>query len=103
LFGVAIFSYIMGIFIGILEQYKNLNADLDDGDNLSKFFGLLRRFNDNVPIKVQLKEQIEKHFDYKWKKDKNQSVDDDEEVEMLNQLPDEVQNRIFCEFLFSEF
>lgn len=56
LFGVAIFSYIMGIFIEILDQYKNLNADLDDGDNLSKFFGLLRRFNDNVPINQKLKE-----------------------------------------------
>lgn len=56
LFGVAIFSYIMSIFIEILDQYKNLNADLDDGDNLSKFFGLLRRFNDNVPIRIQLKE-----------------------------------------------
>jgi len=67
----------MGIFIEILNQYKDLNADLDDGDNLSKFFGLLRRFNDNVPIKVQLKDEIEKHFDYKWKRDKNQSVDDE--------------------------
>tara|TARA_B110000285_G_scaffold154438_1_gene172301 strand:+ start:997 stop:2052 length:1056 start_codon:yes stop_codon:yes gene_type:complete len=103
LFGVAIFSYIMGIFIEILDQYKNLNADLDDGDNLSKFFGLLRRFNDNVPIKQQLKEQIERHFDYKWKKDKNQSIDDDAEIAMLDQLPDEVQDKIFCDFLFSDF
>jgi hypothetical protein len=41
LFGVAIFSYIMGIFISILGTYNSLNADLDDGDNLSKFFGLI--------------------------------------------------------------
>lgn len=103
LFGVAIFSYIMSIFIDILDKYKDLNADLDDGDSLSKFFGLLRRFNDNVPIKVQLKDQIEKHFDYKWKKDKNQSIDDEAELAMLDQLPEEVQNKIFCDFLFSEF
>lgn len=35
LFGVAIFSYIMGNFIEILGDYQNLNADLDDGDNLT--------------------------------------------------------------------
>ena len=29
LFGVAIFSYIMGKFIEILEKYQALNADLD--------------------------------------------------------------------------
>ena len=41
LFGVAIFSYIMGNFIEILEQIQQLNEDLDDGDNLTRFFGLL--------------------------------------------------------------
>jgi len=29
LFGVAIFSYIMGKFIEILDKYKDLNKDLD--------------------------------------------------------------------------
>lgn len=71
LFGVAIFSYIMGNFIAILDQYRHLNADLDEGDELARFFGLIRRFNDNVPLKISLKEQIEKHFDYKWVNDKN--------------------------------
>ena len=47
LFGVAIFSYMMGIFIEILSTYQLLNADLDDGDNLARFFGLLKYFNEN--------------------------------------------------------
>lgn len=46
LFGVAIFSYIMGIFIEILDQISQFNEGLDDGDNLSKFFGILRKFNE---------------------------------------------------------
>ena len=45
-FGVAIFSYMMGIFIEILGKYQDLNAELDEGDQLSKFFGLLKNFND---------------------------------------------------------
>ena len=45
LFGVAIFSLIMGNFITILASFQNLNAELDDGDNLSKFFGTIRKFN----------------------------------------------------------
>lgn len=47
LFGVAIFSYIMGTFIDILEQFKNANDTLDDGDRLTYFFGLLKYFNGN--------------------------------------------------------
>jgi hypothetical protein len=38
LFGVAIFSYIMGIFIDILHNFQTLGADFDEGDELSKFF-----------------------------------------------------------------
>ena len=45
LFGVAIFSYIMGIFIDMLDSFKMANAELDEGDELSRFFGLLRKFN----------------------------------------------------------
>ena len=41
MFGVAIFSYIMGNFIEILEQMRKLNEELDQGDELTKFFGLL--------------------------------------------------------------
>ena len=41
MFGVAIFSYIMGNFIEILDQMRKLNEELDQGDELTKFFGLL--------------------------------------------------------------
>lgn len=59
LFGVAIFSYIMGIFITILEEFNQLNAELDEGDELTKFFGLIQYFNDNIPVNLTLKEEIE--------------------------------------------
>mgnify|MGYP006094231683 CR=1 FL=1 len=41
LFGVAVFSYIMGNFKEVLVAFGQLNEDLDDGDMLTKFFGLL--------------------------------------------------------------
>ena len=71
LFGVAIFSYIMGNFIDILASYQTLLAELDDGDNLSRFFGILKKFNDNKVICCDIKHRIEDHFDYKWNNDKN--------------------------------
>lgn len=45
LFGVAIFSYCLSIFKQILREVKDFNEGLDDGDNLSRFFGVLRQFN----------------------------------------------------------
>lgn len=41
LFGVAIFSYIMGNFIAIVEELKEFKQAIDEGDELSKFFGLI--------------------------------------------------------------
>lgn len=41
LFGVAIFSYIMGQFIDIMSKIEAFTADNGDDDNLNKFFGVL--------------------------------------------------------------
>lgn len=90
LFGVAIFSYFMGILFEILENFKMLNDDLDYGDELSKFFGLIRHFNDNVPINSELKCRIEAHFDYRWANDKNQAIDDEKQRLILDELPEHV-------------
>jgi hypothetical protein len=41
MFGVAIFSYIMGNFIQIVVQFREFNQEIDEGDELTKFFGLI--------------------------------------------------------------
>ena len=68
--GVIVFSYIMGEFISMLENYQVLNGEIDDGDNLAKFFGLMKRYNKNKHINKDLKERIEKYFEFRWKTDK---------------------------------
>ena len=50
LLGVAIFSYFMGVLFEIIDNFRKLNDDLDEGDNLTRFFGLLRKFNNNAPV-----------------------------------------------------
>ena len=52
LFGVTIFSYIMGSYILILNSLKSLNDDFDDGDNLCKWLGLIKRFNNGRPVSL---------------------------------------------------
>ena len=64
-----------------------MNASFDDGDNLSKFFGLIRNFNGNLEMDENLKHQIEDFFDYKWTMDLNMAVETEEETKLLEQLP----------------
>lgn len=71
LVGVAIFSYIMQNFIQILLSIINLKADFDYGERLSKWFGLIKRFNSSRSISQDLKCDIEEYFDYRWMNDKN--------------------------------
>ena len=56
----------MGNFIDILSQFQSYQADLDDGDNLSKFFGVIKQFNGEKPLNKDLKKRIEDHFTYRW-------------------------------------
>ena len=51
MFGVAIFSYVMGNFLEILNKFQTLNETLDHGDDLSKFFGLIKNFNMGQDLK----------------------------------------------------
>lgn len=84
LFGVAIFSYCMGKFVEIFNEIIVFNEDLDDGDNLHKFFGVLQRFNNNKPIDINLKRKIEEHFNHMWINNKNAAISCDKDVEIFN-------------------
>ena len=62
LFGVAIFSYLMSCFIDILEETKASNADPELHEELSKFFGLMKKFNKGKQIDEKFKYEIEHYF-----------------------------------------
>jgi hypothetical protein len=61
----------------------------------------MKRFNGNNDIEIGLRKRIELHFANKWKNDRNQAIDDPEEIEILSQLPEFVVTKIFKEFLYS--
>jgi len=57
--GVAIFSYIMQVFIEIMAKYETVTAEIDDYERLSRFFGVLVHYNKGKPIDNELKTRIE--------------------------------------------
>ena len=103
LFGVAIFSYIMGIFIDILDQFKDVTDDINYGDDLSKFFGILYDKNNCEPIDIGLKERIETYFDYRWTVDKNNIVCGEEYADIVSQLDTPRMENLYNQCLFIEF
>lgn len=80
----------MGIFLDILTGFQNMNTDIDETEALSKFIGLLVNFNTGKPLKHDFHEKMYKYFVYRWNNDRNSAIDDQDEQEILNQLPDNV-------------
>ena len=103
LFGVSIFSYIMGIFIEILEEFKRMNEGLDEGEALSKFFLILDMYNHTKPINQKFRDSIQAHMDYRWDNDKSVALHTVEAQQIFPQLPEHTQNRIYVSFLYTEF
>ena len=103
LFGVAVFSYIMGNFVDILNDFKNFDSDLDQGDELSKFFGVLKKFNGGREIDISFKQELEQFFAYKWTCDRNFPFVDAEFENIVGQVPDDLTSDVYVMFLFSKF
>ena len=50
MFGVALFSYILGNLIEIIRKLQKLNDSLEEEEALEMFFGMIKRFNDQKSI-----------------------------------------------------
>ena len=66
LIGIGTFSSFIGTFWEMLGKYNDLNSYYEDYDNLSRFFGVLEKFNWRGPLDVEFKEKVEKFFEYRW-------------------------------------
>lgn len=67
--GVMVFSMLMGVFLEILIHYKNVTKIHDESEQLSRFFGLMAKFNIRPWTKQKIQE-YEQYFKYYWKNDK---------------------------------
>lgn len=81
--GVAMFSYILSIFIQILAEFSLLLEELDDSDNLVKFLKIIQRFNGGRPLEADLNERICEYFEFRWRFDRNQAIDEEDEIAIL--------------------
>jgi hypothetical protein len=66
LFGVALFSYILGNLIEIINKLRTFNMDLDQDEELELFLGMLKRFNDAEPLNYEFRKKTYEFFIYKW-------------------------------------
>lgn len=73
LFGVSMFSFVMGQFIEILMGYKSLNQ-VGHHKDLSKWIALLQRYNNGNPLNKELVTRIEDFFDFYWENNRMSAI-----------------------------
>ena len=65
--------------------------------------GVLKKFNDNLPIDRKISEEIQSFIEMKEEHDKTLALKKESDLHIFNQLPGFIQNRIYKEFLFEDF
>lgn len=103
MFGVGVFSIIMGEYINMLSEYSKFFGDFKDEARLCQFFSALKSFNNKRELNAKLQEEIYTYFYYYWEHNRNMAFKSDEDVEILEQMPQKVRNKIFAEFCYLNF
>lgn len=102
MFGVSVFSYIMGNFIEILMGYRQLENN-GDHRNLTKWVALLTKYNDNMPLPKNLITQIEDFFDYYWYNNPLAAFVTESDIRFISELPESTVAQIYIDYLFKDF
>jgi len=92
LFGNAVFSFVMSEFLLILATLKNVDKEISDDNDLNFFFNVIIYMNGGTELDHKYKHSIENFFEYYWNNDKNAAIKNKEELELLDQIPTDVQD-----------
>ena len=61
--GVAVFSYIMGELLIMIDNIRNIENEVDIAEELEKFFGLLAYFNNGTKFSTTLTNEFTDHLE----------------------------------------
>lgn len=87
LFSLTVFSAILGYMQDLLAAQDRLDAENGDQELLQRFFGVLVRYNNHLPLKRSLIEEIEDYFDFYWANDRLAFISYDVGESILAELP----------------
>ena len=102
--GVSIFTFIHSqVQASISKVTELVNPLSDQQTQLDSFFGVLKRFNNKIPINQEFRNQLLIFFEFRWDRDRTQALRTDNDKALFDQLPEGVRGRIYSDFLFDDF
>ena len=103
-FGVMIFSYVTGVYGEILDKMKSMDNDHEEGNELLKFFDVIKHFNNNEGLKKELKDEIEDYFIYRWTNHRTLPLESDLGQNIMGtKLTNDIILKFYLGFVFEPF
>ena len=103
LYSLTVFSAILGYMQDLLAAQDRLDGETGDPELLQRFFGVLVRYNNHLPLKKELIDEFEDYFDFYWANDRLSFIADEAGESILAELPVDVRLQILKQFLFQDF
>lgn len=91
------------MFSRIVFTYKKATAENGQQEDLTHWFGVLSKYNKKKHIGNDLRNEIESHFEFYWRKDKNYAAKSPEGQRFIHELPNHVMVKLYTQFLFKDF
>lgn len=63
----------------------------------------MKHYNNDQPLETLLVQRIRAFFMFKWDNDRSQFIQNKVDAKILDQLPNEYQDKLFTSFLFKNF
>jgi len=99
LFGVAMFSWVMGEFNDMIINYDTQLGNVNSGPHLESWILLLKKLSKENPVEASLIENIHASINYHWKYNRNKHLSKDDEY--LCSIPKFFKRKLM-EFLWKD-
>ena len=104
LIGIIFFSYVLGMFVSILESGSESILDSKLGGSqeiicLQSWLNLLSRFRNDIPVPDKLEERLIDHFNDNWKRDRRPFV---MEHGFIHALPRSLKTALIVNYTFDD-
>ena len=101
--GISVYSVFQGALHENWLNYERVTGDIYHGEDLNRFFSLLKKYNHNKPLNRQFIREMEDYFEYYWTNDRRVIAETAEDLSKLEQLPENVKNQFLLKYLFGGF
>jgi len=63
---------------------------------------IIKKFNGNI-LDLNIKMKMEEYFEHRWAQNKNWSIEEEQDLIIMDQVPTNVQQDLLTNFLFKDF